>query len=218
MIFKLRLVSVLFPSATMEQEPLLQCLNCHSWKSKDQIAPWKRADKHAAKGNQISRCAPCIEKRHQCEHKKWKWIEEGPDLCGGPGEPDFPISLEQLMGQLCEEALTSAISCSTHVSTQELSGEPDDICSIVIGHMWEATGFCFMYVWLVSTWGTMANAPTIQLDAGWNTPRRTELSNKHMNAANQQPTPTIMKSDPKWSLNMTTACGACWKLLKFSCT
>ena len=74
-------------------------------------------------------------------------VEEGPDLCGDPGEPNIPISLEQLMAQLCEQALTGAISCSTCVSTQELSGEADDICSIVIGHVWEATGFRFMYGW-----------------------------------------------------------------------
>ena len=55
------------------------------------------------------------------------------------------------MTQLCEEALTGVISCSTCISTQDLSGEADDICSIVIGHMWEATGFRFTYVWLVST-------------------------------------------------------------------
>ena len=133
MIFKLRLVSVLFPSAIMEQEPLLQCLNCHSRKPRDQFAPRKRTDKHGAKGDPGSRCAPCAEKKHQREYKKRKRVEEGPDLCGDPGEPDLPISLEQLTAQLREEALTGAISCSTRVSTQELSGEADDICSIVIG-------------------------------------------------------------------------------------
>ena len=145
MRFKLRLVSVLFPSATMEQEPLRQCLDCHSWKSRDQFALRKRADKHAAKGDRISRCTPCVEKRHQREHKKRKRVEEGSDLCGDPGEPDFPISLEQLTAQLREQALTGMISCSTRVSTQGLSGEADEICSIVIGHVWEATGFRFTY-------------------------------------------------------------------------
>ena len=123
MIFKLRLVSDLFPSATMEQEPLLQCLDCHSRKPRDQFAPRKRTDEHGAKGDPGSRCAPCAEKKHQHEYKKRKRVEEGPDLCGDTGEPDFPISLEQLTAQLREEAHTGVISCSTRVSTQELPGD-----------------------------------------------------------------------------------------------
>ena len=147
MIFKLRLVSVLFPSATMEQEPLRQCLDCHCRKPRDQFAPRKRTDKHGAKGDPSTRCAPCAEKKHQREYKKRKRVEDDPDLCGDPGDPNFPISLEQFTAHLREQALTGAISCSTRVSTQDLSVEADDIYPIVIGRVWEATGFRFTYGW-----------------------------------------------------------------------
>ena len=86
-----------------------------------------------------------MEKQDQHESKKQKQVEEGPDLCGDPGEPISIISLEKLMEWLHEEALTGVISCSTCVSTQELSGEADDICSAIVGHVWEATRFQFTY-------------------------------------------------------------------------
>ena len=135
----------------MEQEPLLQCQDCHSRKPQNQFALCKRSDKHGAKGDPSSRCSSCAEKRHQRENKKRKRAERGPGLCGDPGEPIPAISLEQLTAQLHEEALTGVISCSIRVSTQGLSGEVDDIHSVIVGRVWEATGFRFMYVWLVST-------------------------------------------------------------------
>lgn len=145
MIFKLRQLSVLNLSATMEEEPLLQCRDCHSRKPRDRFALRKKSDKHGAKGNPSTRCLPCAEKRHQRETKKRKRVEECPDLYGDPGEHDPIISLEQLTAQLHEEALAGVISCSTRVSTQELSGEAEDICSVIVGRVWEATGFRFTY-------------------------------------------------------------------------
>ena len=38
-----------------------------------------------------------------------------------------------------------AISHSASVSTQGLSGEADDLCTVIIGHVWEATGFRYTY-------------------------------------------------------------------------
>ena len=148
MVFKLCLTSVLnpmFPSSTMDHEPLFICHDCHHRKPKDQFALRKRTDKHGAKGDPSSRCSSCAEKRHQHEKKKRKQVEEGPDLFGDPEEPDCIVSLEQFTARLRKDALTGVISYSARVSTQGLSGEVDDICTAAVRRVWEATGFRFTY-------------------------------------------------------------------------
>ena len=66
-------------------------------------------------------------------------------MYGDPEEPDCAISLEQFTAQLHEKAHTGVISYSGCVSTQEISGEVDNLCKVIVGHVWEATGFKFIY-------------------------------------------------------------------------
>ena len=156
MTFKLRWMSVLnpilpsvlpsvLPSTAMEEEPLRYCHSCQIRKPKDQFVLCKRSDKHGEKGAPSTRCLPCAENRHQRENKKQKQVEAGTEPCGDPGEPDCVVSLEQFAARLHEEAKTGVISYSARVSTEELSGEVEDMCTAIVGHVWEATGFRFTY-------------------------------------------------------------------------
>src|SRR6266446_19775 len=80
----------IFPSATMEQEPLFHCCDCHNRKSRDQFPSCKRTDKYGTKGKPTSRCSSCTEKeQHQCENKKQKKGEDSPDPSGDPITPSL---------------------------------------------------------------------------------------------------------------------------------
>ena len=146
-MFKLRPMPVLnpiFPSTTMDQESLFRCHDCHHRKPKDQFALRKRTDKHGAKGSPSSRCLSCAEQeRHRRENKKRKRDEEAPDPSGDLEECDRAISLNQFTAQLHEKARTGVISYSGCVSTQDISGDVDDMCTVIVGRVWEATGFKF---------------------------------------------------------------------------
>ena len=60
-------------------------------------------------------------------------------------EPDSMLAIKQFTMLLREKALTGVISCTACVSTEGLDGEEEEICSVIVGRMWEATGFRFMY-------------------------------------------------------------------------
>ena len=77
---------------------------------------------------------------------KQKQVEDGPDLCEDPEEPDYTLSLEQFMAQLRKDTLTGMISCSECILAQGISEEVDGICTAIVQSMWEATGFQFTYV------------------------------------------------------------------------
>ena len=152
MTFKLCLMSVLnlvFPSATMEWEQLFYCHDCENRKPRDQFALCKQTDKHGAMGKPSTRCTSCAENWHWCKSSKQKWVERGTDLCGDPEEPDCTVSLEQFTAGLHEEAITGMISYSACILTEGLFGEVDDICTAIVGHVWEATDFQFTYGWFL---------------------------------------------------------------------
>ena len=146
-IFKLRPMSILnaiFPSATMEREPLFTCHDCHHSKPKAHFALRQRTDKHGSKGEPSSRCLPCAEReRHRCKNKKRKRLEEGTDSFGDPPECDRAISLEKFTEELHEKACTGVFSYSGCIYTQGISGEVDDIWRVIAARVWEATGFKF---------------------------------------------------------------------------
>jgi len=132
----------------MEQEPLLRCRNCESSKPRDQFPLRERNSKHGARGEPSSSCVSCTAKaRDRREIKKRKRDEEGPGTHGDTPEPDRILSIKQFTTLLREKALTGVISCSAHVSTEGLDGEEEGICSRIVGHVWEATGFRFTYDW-----------------------------------------------------------------------
>ena len=63
---------------------------------------------------------------------------------GARGEPDRITYIQQFTVALHERALTGVISC---FSTRGLAGEADEICTRIVGHVWEATWFRFTYGW-----------------------------------------------------------------------
>ena len=142
-------LNLLNPSATVEQEPLFRCHNCKHRKTRDEFLLYKKNTKHGVQGEPSTRCSSCaVTERETRQLKKRKRDEEGIDLTGDPPQPDWSISIEQFMTLLREKALTSIISWSTHVSTQGLVGNADEMCAAIVGCVWEATGFRFTYGWL----------------------------------------------------------------------
>ena len=83
--------------------------------------------------------------RDRRENKKRKRDEEGLHSSGDPEDPEHTTSIEQFTALLQEQARTGNICCSARVSTQGLAGEVDEICAGIVGRVWEATGFRFMY-------------------------------------------------------------------------
>ena len=150
MTFELRLampvLNPLFPSATMDQEPCFRCHDCKNRKRKEEFVLHKRDNKHGSQGEPTSRCLSCAAKeRERRKNRKRKRDDERLDLPGDPAEPDRSISIEQFTALLREKALTGVISFSTRVSTQGLAGNADEMCSAIVGRVWEATGFRFTY-------------------------------------------------------------------------
>jgi len=81
----------------------------------------------------------------QCKIRKRNQDDKGLDLSGGPAEPDQPLSIKQFTALLREKALTGVISCSACVSALVLPKNADEICKVLVGRVWEATGFRFTY-------------------------------------------------------------------------
>ena len=66
-------------------------------------------------------------------------------MLGNPADPVQVMSIEQFTALLCDQALMGVISCSAHVSAQGMDGGLDKICTVIVGRVWEATGFRFTY-------------------------------------------------------------------------
>ena len=115
-------------------------------KTKEEFLLYKTNTKFRVQGEPSTRCIPCAatewEKR---ELKKRKRDEEGIDLSGDPAGPERSISIEQFAALLREKALTGVITCSARVSTEGLDGSADEMCAVIVGRVWEATGFRFTY-------------------------------------------------------------------------
>ena len=106
----------------------------------------KKTSKRSIEGEPSSRCSSCAAKeRERRQIKKRKRDDEGLDLSGDPAEPDRSITIEQFTVLLREKGLTGVISCSARVSTQGLVGNADEMCTAIVGRVWEATGFRFTY-------------------------------------------------------------------------
>ena len=109
---------------------------------------YTRNSKHGVLREPMTRCSACmVTEWERCETKKRKQDEEDIDLLGDPTELDQLISIEHFMALLHEKALAGVFSCSAHVSTQGLDGNTDEMCKVIVGHVWEATGFHFTYAW-----------------------------------------------------------------------
>ena len=137
----------LSPSATtMDQEPHHHCHDCKSSKCREGFSLHKKDSKHGLQGEPSSRCLSCVAKeRERRKIRKRKRDEDGIDLTEDPAEPDRSISIEEFTALLREKALTGAISWSTRVSTQGLVGNADEMCTAIVGRVWEATRFRFTY-------------------------------------------------------------------------
>ena len=131
----------------MEQEPLFfYCHCCNSSKPREEFSICKRDNKDGVQGDPPSRCTSCAAKEQERRKiRKQKQDEEGLDLSGGPEEPDRLISIKQFTALLREKALMGVISCSACISAQGLADNVDNVCTVLVGHVWEATGFQFTY-------------------------------------------------------------------------
>ena len=130
----------------MDQAGLSYCLHCKNKKPIDQFILRKKDDKYGLQGEPTSSCTSCATKAQQRrDMKKRKWVEEGIHLSGDPAEANCPTSLEQFAALLHKQALTGDICYSARVSIQGLSREEDEIFTAIVGHVWEATRFWFMY-------------------------------------------------------------------------
>ena len=83
------------------------------------------------------------------QEKKRKRNEDAAHPSEDPAEAAPIRSINQFMELLHQQALEGDISCRACVSTQGLAAEEDAILKIIAGRVWEATGFRFMFVWLL---------------------------------------------------------------------
>ena len=83
------------------------------------------------------------------QEKKRKCNEDAAHPSEDPAEAAPIRSIDQFTELLRQQALKGDISCCVRVSTQGLAAEEDAILKIIAGRMWEATGFQFMFVWLL---------------------------------------------------------------------
>ena len=128
----------------MEQEPLPRCHDCRNCKPIDQFPLRKQNSKHGSRGKPSATCIVCTAKaRDRREIKKRKRNEEGIDTYEDAPEPNRVLAIEQFTMLLREKSLTDVLSCSARVSTRELDGDENEICSVIVGRVWEATGFRF---------------------------------------------------------------------------
>ena len=129
----------------MEQElPLPRCHDCRNRKPIDQFPLRKQNSKHGSRGEPSATCIVCTAKaRDRREIKKRKRNEEGLDTYEDALEPNRVLAIEQFTMLLREKSLADVISCSARVSTQGLYGDENAICSVIVGRVWEATGFRF---------------------------------------------------------------------------
>ena len=177
----------------MEHATLFCCHNCENKKPWDEFKLREKDDKYGRKGEPTGRCLPCAEKeRHRRQNAKRKRDEEGLNPSGVPEEPEPILPVEQFTVLLRELALGGDPSCRTRVSTQGLVGEDGEVFKVIIGRVWEATGFRFTYGWFSLEVQSLM-FPIIQLDSGINTSRRMVLSNECTNAAKLKPAATIVR-------------------------
>ena len=181
----------------MEQAQNFFCSGCNTRKPKDQFKLHTRDDKHSRKGEPTSRCSHCAM-RGQQEHKNLKQKCNGEDT--GPPEPGPPISIEQFMVLLHQQALTGKICCQVCVSTQGMVAEDDKEFMQIARHVWEAMGYRFASVWFPLEVIELI-FPIIQLDSRQNSLGRMALPKECMSAANLRLIPTIKRRDPGQSLD-----------------
>jgi hypothetical protein len=141
---------------TMEQDALFHCHDCQCKKPKDQFKQHQKATKYAKQGDPMRRCLPCAAKEHdRRQNKKRKRDNEGSHPSQSHVEPCPVIPIEQFTQILCELARGHDLNCRTHVSMQGMTEEGQDVFNLIVKHVWDITGFRFMYGAL-SAWGTMA--------------------------------------------------------------
>ena len=128
----------------MDQAPFLRCIDCEVRKPRDQFKLRERDDKYGKKGDPTRKCSLCTT-RNQNRHLnlKRKRNEEDPNLA----ELDPTISIEQRTTMLHEQALRGDLCCRMRVSTQGLAVAEAEVIRVIVGRVWEATGFRFTYGW-----------------------------------------------------------------------
>ena len=142
--------------ATMDQATLHYCSGCKTKTSQDQFSLRQKDDKYGLKGEPTGRCTSCTMRNKQAhQNLKRKRIEEGTTPSECPDEHDTVITIEKFTALLRQQALMGDLHYRARVSTQGLAEEEEDILKIIVGHVWDATGFRFTFV--VSTMGAAAH-------------------------------------------------------------
>lgn len=60
---------------------------------------------------------------------------------------DIPLlSIEQFTTILTNRAQIGDLCYHAHISTQELTGDEEGMCKVIVNRVWEATGFRFMCI------------------------------------------------------------------------
>ena len=86
-----------------------------------------------------------MKEQDRCKKLKRKHDKDVLDMLGNPADPVQVMSIEQFTALLCDQALMGVILCSACVSAQGMDGGLDKICTVIVGHVWEATRFHFTY-------------------------------------------------------------------------
>jgi len=127
----------------MEHQPLYSCHDCYKNQPKEQFNLRKMDSPYGQKGEPTSRCTECTT-RNQQNHRnsKRKRVNEDPD----PPTEAPVLSFEQFTTTLTKHAQRGDLRFRVCVSTQEPTGDNDEVTKAAVGRIWEATGFRFTFV------------------------------------------------------------------------
>jgi len=82
-----------------------------------------------------------------CQILKYKRDKEGLDSSEDPLELDPAISSKQFTALLHGHARRGDLCCHMCISNQVIAEEEDEMFKVIVGRVWEATGFRFTFVW-----------------------------------------------------------------------
>jgi hypothetical protein len=123
---------------------------CHPCKQLKRLGVFKlrvKDDRYGKKGDPTSKCTECtLQNQISRQKRKRKHDEdedeEPTDLC--INRPALP--LDQFTVLSANRASDGSLSCCTRVTTEGMVGDTKEVADILVGHIWEATGYRFTLV------------------------------------------------------------------------
>jgi hypothetical protein len=176
----------------MDQASLHFCRDCGARKPKDQFHLRQKDDRFGCKGEPTSRCTSCatrsLERRQEMKRKR---ADDPSEVSAEPSPPQSIESIEQFTTMLHQQAHTDDLCCRARVPTKELAGNEDEVLKVLVGRVWEATGFRFMCVRFPPE-GQQLTLSNIRLDLNQNNFIRMEIYNGYSTSAPRaRPVPII---------------------------